>query len=158
MTQFDGETRELEGNKYTIYMLSPMVSHDLLVDVSKMVGPALGPVMDVFLGGAAAGKDVANTELDAGFFSKAASAFFGGMDKATIRNVITTMAEVTHVDGKPLKGIFEIHFRGKLHVMYMWLAFAFEVQWGKSLGALVSTIQTKGARLGMAQVSQSQGT
>lgn len=157
MSQFDGETREIEGCKYTVFMLGPLESHDLLMDVSKMVGPSLGPLADVVFGGGKAGKDVGNTELDSTFFTRAATLFFSGMDKAVIRNVIGVMAENTHANGVPLKKIFQDHFRGKLHVMYLWLAFAFEVQWGKCLSALVSTVKTKGAEM-TGVVSQSQTT
>lgn len=155
MSQLDGETREIDGCTYTVYMLGPMVSHDLLVDVSKMIGPALGPVLDVLLPGAALGKDLSKLELDAGFFSRAASSLFSGLDKATLKSVINTLAEVTHANGKPLKPIFEIHFRGRLHVMYQWLAFAMEVQWGKCFSALGSVVQARGAMMGAESPSPS---
>jgi len=145
MSQFNGETREIDGNKYTVYMLGPMVSHDLLVDLSKMVGPSLGPVLDVFANSLSSGKPTLENELNADFFTKAASSLFASLDKVTLKNIINSMAEVTHVDGKPLKPIFEAHFRGKLQAMYKWLAFAMQAQWGKCLSALVDNVQARGA-------------
>ncbi len=147
MSQFDGETREIDGNKYQVYMLGPMVSHDLLVDVSKMIGPSLGPVLDAFTNSAVSGKSVLDAELDVNFFTKAAGSLFASLDKTTLRNVINAMAEVTHVDSKPLKPIFEAHFRGKLQAMYRWLAFAMQAQWGKCLSALVDNVQARGANM-----------
>jgi hypothetical protein len=159
MSQMDGETLELDGHKYTVYMLPPLASHDSLMDVAKMVGPALGPVFDVFLSSATGNKKpLPEMELDTAFFSRAASALFGGIDKATLRRIIDQMAEVTHVDGKPLKPIFDAHFRGKLEAMYQWAGFAMKVQWGKSLSALVNAVRNRGAQVMGAAPSPSQAT
>lgn len=135
MSQLTSEKKEIDGNSYEVYMLPPMISQDLLMDVAKMVGPALGPVLDKFFNGG--NPDVLNQELGADFFSRAASTFFMGLDKKIMRDVIGAMSGVTEVDGKPLKNIFDIHFRGRLEVMYQWLMFGMKVQWGNSLSALV---------------------
>ena len=118
MSQRDGVTESIDGHEYTVYMLAPMISHDLLTDVAKMVGPAQGPVIDT-----------------------------GGLDKKVLRDTINRKADMTHVDGKPLKPIFDEHFRGGLHVMYQWLGFAMKVQWGKSLSALGSVVTAQGAEV-----------
>jgi len=159
MSQMDGTSEVIDGQQYLVYMLPPMTSHDLLLDVVKMIGPALGPVFDVLFSDAVKkGKpEVLDQQVGPDFFTKAASALFSGIDKSVVRNVIDRMAEVTHVDGKPLKGIFEIHFRGRLDVMYLWLAFAMKVQWGKSFGVLGSVLGSQGAKL-TPQVFQSPNT
>lgn len=149
MSQMDGTSEVIDGQTYTIYMLPPMTSHDLLLDVVKMIGPALGPVFDVLFSDAVkqGKKEILEQQVGTDFFSKAASALFSGLDKGTVRNVIEKMIEVSQVDGKPLKGIFDIHFRGRIDVMYQWLIFAMKVQWGKSFGVLGSVLTSQGARL-----------
>lgn len=138
MSQLDGETKDIDGHKYTVYMLPPMTSHELLVDVSKMIGPALGPLID----GAQQQSDGLNYRA---LFDRAAQALFSGLDKAVLRALIDKMSEVSHVDGKPLKPIFDGHFRGRLDWLYAWLAFAMKVQWGKPLSALTSRLGGQGA-------------
>ena len=159
MSQNEGTTESIGGSEYTVYMLPPMISHDLLMDVAKMVGPALGPVFDTFFSDALKGgkANILDQAVSPEFFTKAAGALFGGLDKKVLREVIDKMTGVTHVDGKPLKPIFDMHFRGKLDVMYRWLAFNMQVQWGKSLGALGSIITTRGAEA-IATASQSPST
>ena len=142
MSQLDGVTKEIDGNSYTIYMLSPLLSHDLLLDLVKMVGPALGPVLDKIYGDKTE-NGLLQQSLGDDFFSKATSMLCVGLDKKILRDVI---ASVTHVDGKPLKPVFDIHFRGRLDTMYKWMAFGIEVQWRKSLSVLL-TAATQGAIL-----------
>lgn len=150
MTQLDGETRVIDGNTFKVYMLNPMLSHELLMDMFKMVGPSIGPALDAVVSGS-------NANLDVGFFSRAASALFGGLDKATLNKVIMTMADHSEIDNAPLRPSMTVHFKGRLHVMYAWLAFAMEVQWGKSLSDLVNAIQAKVAKM-KGPESQSQST
>lgn len=144
MTQQDGETREIDGCVYKVYMLHPMLSHDLLMDVAKMVGPALGPLFD---GQAAEQKGTTNDELVRNTFTKASAALFSGLDKSIVNKVITAFRAVTHVDGKKLEDQdnFVNQFKGKLHNMYAWIAFGMMVQWGKCLSALVSLKKDQGA-------------
>ncbi len=140
MSQFDAETKEIDGEKYEVYMLPPMQSHDLLMDVAKMIGPALGPVLDkLFSGGRSAG-EVLDMEVSSEFFTKASSALFSGLDKKVLHDVIKALRSVTHVGGKKLDSVFDVHFKGRLDNMYKWLAFGMSVQWGKSFSALVSAV------------------
>jgi hypothetical protein len=144
MSQMEGTSKQIGDKTYTMYMLSPMVSHDLLVDVVKMVGPALGPVFDVLFTGTKKELNL-DQELDIAFFTKASSALFSGLDKSVFHAVIDAFKLVTHVDDKPLDKIFDIHFAGKLEDMYQWIAFGMSVQWGKSLSALIGEISDRGA-------------
>jgi hypothetical protein len=141
VSQLDAQILEIDEVKYEVYMLPPLLSHDLLMDVMKMVGPAIGPVLDkLFSGGRSAG-EVLDMEVDAAFFSKAASALFSGIDKKVLGNVIKELSKVTIVaPGGNLNKIFDFHFKGELDKMYKWLAFGMKVQWGKSLGALVNAV------------------
>jgi hypothetical protein len=144
MSQLTADTKRIGESDYLMRQLPPMQSHDLLMDVSKMLGPSLGPLLDTLF----VGKDAAAVmDMDIGpaFFTQAAVAFFKGIDKKVISNTISAFAKVSEVDGKPLHLILDDHFHGNLHEMYGWLAWGMSVQWGKSVRALVKGIASWGA-------------
>ena len=45
MTQKDGETRELGGEVFQVRMLDPLTANELLIDLTKTLGPAFAPVI-----------------------------------------------------------------------------------------------------------------
>lgn len=148
MSQKEGTQTRIGEHEYLMYMLPPMVSHDLLIDVAKMVGPALGPVLDALFS-KAEGADfsaILGQEIGTEFFSKAASAIFGGLDKKVLKDVIKEFRGVTFVDGKPLDPIFDFHFQGELGDLHHWLVWGMKVQWGKSFRALRNVAALQGVR------------
>lgn len=141
MSQVEPHTKDIGDNKYTMYMLPPMESHNLLMDVTKMIGPSIGPVIDVVF---THGMDA---KLSGDFFSKVATTLFGDLNKTVLENVIKVFKKVTEIDNKPLGPIFDAHFMGKLEDMYQWIAWGMGVQWGKSLGVLIGSIADQDASL-----------
>jgi len=146
MSQAQEATETIGEHEYTMYMLPPIQSHNLLMDIVKMVGPALGDVIGGVLSGRSADKKVDLMEQEVGpeVITKAAGKLFQDVNKQTLEKVISSFRGVTHVDGKPLDKIFDVIFRGGLDEMYKWLFFGMRVQWGKSLSALVSGIGGQG--------------
>jgi hypothetical protein len=140
VSQLDAERKVIGGKTFEMYMLPPMESHELLMDVAKMVGPSLGPVLDKLFGEGRSKGEILEQELGAEFFTKAASALFAGLDKKVLADVMGALRKVTFVDGACLDGTFDVEFKGNLDSMYKWLFFGMNVQWGKSLGALVSAV------------------
>ena len=142
MSQLTTEKTKIGEHEYEMHMLDPLTSHDLLMDVAKMIGPAIGPVFDRLF----QNKKVTDLEgvldqnIGVDFFSSAADSLFKGIDKKVLRNVIDEFQKVTFVDGTELSKTFAIHFRGALDSMYQWIAWGMSVQWGKSLSALVGAI------------------
>lgn len=149
MSQLTGTSETIDGHEYTVYMLPPMTALDMLVDIGKMLGPGLGSVVDAVSGNFAEGgiDAVMEQNLDGAFFSKAATALFQNLNKASVRDVVTTLAGATHVDGKKLKDIFDIHFRGKLGGLAKWLAFSLKAQYGDFWSALADTNLGQGGTL-----------
>jgi hypothetical protein len=145
MSQMTPEETTIGEHKYEMYMLAPIKSHNLLMDVAKMAGPALGQAIGALFGGAASNEEILEKEVTTDLLSGALGKLFEDLNKSTLEQVITIFREVTHVDGKPLDKIFDAHFRGKLEDMYLWMAWGFRVQWGKSLSALVSGVSGQGA-------------
>jgi len=143
MSQQYCESKQIVEHKYEVFPLPPMVSHNLLIDVSKMIGPSLGPLFDRFTGKNV--DEILKTKLDSDFLTKAFDSFFANVNKETIEIVIKALREKTMVDGKELHKIFDIHFLGNLDEMYQWLFFAMKVQWGKLFSALTNSISFQGA-------------
>jgi hypothetical protein len=136
VSQTDIHKKQIGEHNYEVYMLPAMESHNLLMTALRIIGPSLGPVMDHFMGKST--KDILNTDLKASFFSDAIQLLFQNLDQQEVVKIINRFAEKTLVDGKKLKDQFDTHFMGKLDMMYQWFAFAIQVQWGNSLGALWS--------------------
>jgi hypothetical protein len=135
MSQIEPTTEQIEERSFTFYMLPPQQSNDLFMDVFKMAGPALGPVIE-----AVAKANSLDEEIDSKFFARAAAALFGGIDKVVVNRVIEAFKNVSEADGVPLKTNFDIVFLGNLGLMYKWLFFGMKVQWGKSFTALGSAV------------------
>ena len=147
MSQVAPHARTIGDHEFTMYMLPPMTSHNLLMDLLQMVGPGLGPVFDA-LGSKAQGKQISellNEDLTSDFFTKAADALFRGLRKDVLENVIKMFRQVSQVDGKQLDGVFDAIFLGRLDLMYQWLVWGMQVQWGKAFGALLGGIGKSGA-------------
>jgi len=148
VSQVEPHKTTIGEHEYTMHMLPPMQSHKLFLRVIKMVGPALGPVFDTFFSAAkTGGKDALEQEVPTEFFTKAAAALFGELDEKVLDDVIRALKEVTIVEGsgKLDRGQFDAHFLGRLEEMYQWLAWGMKVQWGKSVGALLTGILERGA-------------
>ncbi len=153
MSQKEAQTERIGDHDYEMFMLAPMRSHGLLMDVAKMVGPALGSAVGALVGGDA--KDIMEREVTPDLLSTALGKLFLDLNKKTLEDVIRAFSEVTFVDGKPLTKIFDDHFHGALEDLYRWLAWGFKVQWGKSLGALVSGTGGRGALSALMQLGAS---
>jgi len=155
MSQKAGVTKEIGDRSYVMYLLAPMESHDLLMDVVKMVGPSLGPLLDAaFSGGKKLDMD---KELGVDFFAKAAGSLFGSLDKAVVKRVMEKFAKVTRVEGSDgfLDKSLDAHFIGRLPALYQWIAWGMSVQWGGLWSALGDTVAARGAAMQALSPSQS---
>ena len=170
MSQLETAEEMIGDHKYTMYMLAPIRSHNLLIDVGKMVGPAFGALIGSIMPSGKAEEpeeeptdseegseeeepkedsgDLSERQVDSELLASAVALLFTGLNKKTLEQVIHAFKEVTEVDGKLFgKGTnFDQHFRGELGNMYKWLAFGMNVQWGKSLSVLASGASGPGAQ------------
>jgi len=155
MSQFNSVEKEIGESTYSMYMLKPITSHNLLMDVVKMVGPGLGSVVGSLFSGADKqdAKTIMEKEVNPELITGALSQLFKDVNKQTLEQVIKAFRQQTHVDGKELNGIFDVHFMGKLDEMYIWLTWGMSVQWGKSLSALASGVSGPGAAKARAAVA-----
>lgn len=128
MSQRDAKVFTIGEHRYEVYMLPPKVARHMLVDVGKVLAPAVG---------ALAGKGGLESVLDS---SVDVGAALGGMmdrlDHETLDRHFDALAKVTHVDGKPLGPIFEVHFMGAVGEQMEWFAFAMRANFEDFFGVL----------------------
>lgn len=141
MAQTDAQTAKIGEYTFKVYKLNPYDAQDVLVDITKAIGPGLGAVI-------AGGSKV----LDADVSSPEASAMVGslvsGLSKESLRSVTEKMAGVTHCDGIPLNRVFEAVFRGDMPLMCEWLWFALKANFGNFtewLGSALGGLKQKAA-------------
>lgn len=136
------------GRTFKMFMLPPLDSHDLLLDVAKMLGPSVGNVLDALLKQGDKElklEQLLDMDLNGEFFAKISKQLFAALDKEIVRKVIASFRTVTHVDNRPLDAVFDAIFTGKLGDMYQWLLWGMRVQWAGSFGALASVADGRGA-------------
>ena len=144
MSQKDPVIKRIGDYNFKMFMLPPLLSNRLLLEVTKMIGPSVGPVVDmIFNSVKSRNTDALDIELGSDFFSKAAQALFKDLEVATTERLIEAFSKVTAVDDQPLEGRVDYFFIGELDVMYQWLAWGLKVQWGKCLGSLVNAISAQ---------------
>lgn len=149
MSQHDAVSTTIDGCKYEMNYLPPMESHELFMDVVKMVGPTLGPLFDLLFAGKAKSSDLKtmlDQEIGPDFFSRATTSLFDALNKDVSRRVIEGLRKVSRADGTSLDSQFDVHFHGRLDSMYKWVFWGMRVQWGKCFGALGSVIDLQGAK------------
>jgi hypothetical protein len=145
----EAQTKTIKGADYTVNQLPPKQALDLLMDLIKMVGPALSPVL-ANLSSMKGGLDQEVGEmLKSSFINEAVTTLFNNMDKGTVMKVIDQLAAVTTLTfpggnqaGVNLKTAFDAHFMGNLGALMQWLPFALQVQYADPLGDLGSVIAT----------------
>ena len=146
MSQVDGTTETIDGFQYTVMMLAPEDSIDLLVDIAKVIGPSLGKAADA----AGDGDDqkglnaFLDQEINKEFFSGIVRTMTDRLDKQAVRRAMKMLSEKTFVtidkDGKTIKAklntVFAAHFLGRPLSILKWFAFALKVNYGNFFGAL----------------------
>lgn len=146
MSQQDGQiSEEIDGFKYRIYMLDPMIAADIIADLGFLLAPVIGSIGGVAvkergdllgnmmdgIGDLGDGVD-AESSIDSAI-ERAILGFFGRFSKAKQRelfNHLIPMTEIMKPDGKTpkLSAEFSMHFRGRPKAMYQWFAFAMKAQ------------------------------
>lgn len=136
MSQLDSKTKQIGNHKFEVFKLDPLDAQDILIDLGQALAPALGKTV----AGAAKVADGSDVEslLDVDIedpkVSSAITAFFKGLDKAMLRDLILRLAKVTHCDGAKLGDTYRVVFRGDLPLMYEWLWFALGANFGNFFG------------------------
>ena len=146
MSQEDSQLSEdIDGFKYRIYMLDPLIAADIIADLGFILAPVIGSIGGVaakergdllgnLMDGVGMGDDgdISESSIDTAI-EKAVIGFFGRMSKAKQRELFALLIPVTMIvnpDGSEpkLSASFTNHFRGRTKSMYLWFAFAMRSQ------------------------------
>ncbi len=125
------ETKVIGGCTYTVTQMQPSTAIDVFADLTKMLAPAIAGALE----GAGKVNLGSMLEMDTGalpgeLLAKATTALAQNIDPAATKRILAALRKVTLVDGKQLDVIFEAHFVGRLKDLFLWAAFAVQVQFG----------------------------
>jgi len=129
------ETKVIDGCTYTVQMLPGTKAWKMGLRLAKMLGPSLGKAIDGAEGDL---QKLMNTQLDSSFLSDAITMLAERIEEVEVELIVQQLAEVTLVDGKPLKTIFDLHFQGNPVGVVKWLAFAIKTNFGPFSQGLAS--------------------
>jgi hypothetical protein len=144
----EAQTKVIKDVTYSVTQLPPKQALDLLMDLIKMLGPALSPILAnvTSMKGGLLEKDVGEV-LKSSFISEAVNTLFTQMDKGVVMKMINQLADVTTItfpggatQGANLKSAFDAHFMGNLGALMQWIPFALHVQFADPLSDLGSVI------------------
>ncbi len=144
MSQNEGTvSNPIDGFRYKVYMLDPLVAADTLADLGHLLAPVAGSLggslavskgdaLGTLLDGVEEGEDAQTLGLNEAI-ERAVVGFFERFSKAKQRELFNLMMNQTSVimpDGTEprLSKIFSVHFKGRLKPMYLWFFFAMKVQ------------------------------
>jgi hypothetical protein len=122
----ESKEKQIGEHTYLARQLPATKAHKLLIRIGKILGPAIGGGLDGVKGSF---KDDA-----AGAIGRAVSGLFERATPDEVDAILKEFVEYSEVDGKPLKSCFDLHFAGKLADMYLWFAFALEVNYSDFFG------------------------
>ena len=104
--------------EYQLSLLPSSKALDIFIDIIKVAGPTIGPVIGSFLSGGKKGMlevDVSEIKLE-----DAIKGFTDSLSKDTLKSIMKMFAEHTIVVGSgPLNKLYEMHFaqQGVMHQM-----------------------------------------
>jgi hypothetical protein len=138
----DSRDKQVGSSTYRVTQLGATQSLTTLLDLAKMLGPALGVVVDGAGGHSASFADLANAQVTGAVFARATEALFSRLDNVKVQEIINKMREKTQVDREGngnfqnLAPIFDVHFAGKMGELFGWFRFALEVNYSDFLPLL----------------------
>lgn len=128
MSQLTVKEKEIEGQLYSISMLHPDAGLDLAIKTIKVVGPSLSQATQL------ASKD--KNEMVGSIIKT----FCADLTISYVQDAVKLLKDQTEVDGVPLKGIYAMHFRGRLGLLMKWFVWGMEAQIGDFLGDIPSLL------------------
>jgi hypothetical protein len=122
----EAQTKDINGRRYAVLPLAAGPGLKLFTKVGRLVGPALEKVTTL---------GQARTAIFAAF-----GMVLERLDENDLDQIARVLAKESKVQGEkgmiPLDGVFDEHFRGDMGSLFLWLAFALEVNFGPLWDAL----------------------
>lgn len=110
-------TITVDAVEYQLSLLPSSKALDVFIDIVKVAGPTIGPVIGSFLAGGKKGLEVDVSEIK---LEDAVKGFTDSLNKDTLKTIMKMFAEHTIVVGSgPLNKLYEMHFaqQGVMHQM-----------------------------------------
>jgi hypothetical protein len=145
VSQLDERSQTIDGIRFEFKMLPPRKAARIMVELTKLLGPAVGNAADSVGGGGI--QELMEKDVSAGMLSGILGGISDRLDPDKLDNLMDEFSRVTFVkngDKKPLlNDVFDSTFAGKPGTMFRWLAASikhnyadFFVGWGDVLGRL----------------------
>ncbi len=131
------QERTIDGDVYAVTMIPAFQQ----IKMMHRVGRGLAPAVVTFLGSIADG-GLANT--DVGAFGRVTEILFEKLSAEDIVSITKELLAASTVNGKPLLGQFDIHFRGRMMTWAKVLAFSLEVNYSDFFGVLRERVSFAG--------------
>lgn len=128
----DAAVKEIDGHKFEVLKLDPMVSLRMMRRVLAVLGPSIGSM--VATGEA---KKLLDSKVDIG---RALGEFFDRVDDKLLEDLVSTFGAVSFYDGQRVADKVSAIFRGKLPMMLEWIAFCLVSEYGDAWGKAQSAI------------------
>lgn len=126
------KSKEIEGVLYEVHQLGASEGLSILMDLVKLLGPALGPVLE-------------SGALESVNLGLAVRTLCESLDKAKVKTIVDAMARSTTAVGVGrLDGAFEAHFAGRMGLLLKWLSFAVGAQYDDFFGSLADAVKSVG--------------
>lgn len=154
MTQLQAKKKTIGGREFAVRMLDPLEASDLLIDIAETLSPGLAFGLSTLMSEKDAAKQLiegfAEETLKTGGVERMVFGVVQRLTKEKIRSFIEKLKPVTSVRMAPelmpsldSEGTFNMVFRGHVLDLYVWLAFAIEVQFGDFADAFRKGIANK---------------
>lgn len=152
----DAAVKEIDGHRFEVCKLEPMLSLHMLRNLLAAVGPSFGAMLNgVSL------ESLSGSQLDLG---KAVGELFGRLDNKMLTDMVKTWGAISFVDGKRVSDVYSAIFQGKMAMQLEWLAFCIASEYGevvgKARGAIAKLLVAVASQLGskFQDISKESGT
>lgn len=132
----DHQKRDIDGETVTVVQFAGQRNFDVLLDLARLVGPAIGAATD----GKKEGESILDQDIDLG---AVADALFGAFNKGDVKDLVTRLLSSTYVNDKVITEQFDDFFAGpKIWRLPKVLMFVLEVNFGNfsDLGANITSL------------------
>lgn len=125
----------IEGTKFKVTQIGFEDGIELMTMLYKSLGPSIGAMLAGL--DKKPGEDLGSTNVSMGAVSNALGELAKRLNAADLKHVVHTLAKATLIEREPGKWPTlepEVDLAGDYGLMFKWLAFALEVNYGNFLG------------------------
>ena len=125
----------IDGTKFKVVQLGFEDGIDLITMLYKSIGPSIGAMLSGL--DKKSGEDLGSANISMDAISNALGELAKRLSAADLKHVVYTLAKTTRIEREPGKWPTlepEVDLAGDYGLMFKWLAFSLEVNYGSFLG------------------------